>query len=248
MQPRQGAAMRPVINAPATSSRSVSFDVLRRARAEYDEMPGLHLTEKQAARLWGCDADSCRAVLAQLESVGFLAPDSNRRLRPRVATVQAAASPSSFEACRTSTTARLPTLVACLTVIRDWSRSNPGHVPVLMMIEAKDGPFETPMESASSSRFRSTAPASRARPGNAVVFARNHLLTPDRVRGKHPTLAAAIQADGWPLLRAVRGKVLFALDNTDEHRRLRARQPLARRAGVVRQLRGRESPRPPSSR
>ena len=65
--------MSPVINAPATSSRSVSFDVLRRARAEYDEMPGLHLTEKQAARLWGCDADSCRAVLAQLESVGFLA-------------------------------------------------------------------------------------------------------------------------------------------------------------------------------
>ena len=57
---------------PATSPGSVNLDTLRRARAEYDEMPGLHLTDTQAARLWGCDADSCRAVLAQLEGVGFL--------------------------------------------------------------------------------------------------------------------------------------------------------------------------------
>jgi hypothetical protein len=64
--------MSPMINASPTSSRSVNVDVLRRARAEYDEMPGLHLTDRQAARLWGCDADSCRAVLAQLEGVGFL--------------------------------------------------------------------------------------------------------------------------------------------------------------------------------
>ena len=27
-----------------------------------------------------------------------------------------------------------------------------------------------------------------------------------------------LQSDGWPLLRAARGKVLFALDNTDDHR------------------------------
>ena len=38
------------------------------------------------------------------------------------------------------------------------------------------------------------------------------------MRGAHPTLAAAVQKDGWPTLRASRGKVLFALDNTDHHR------------------------------
>ncbi len=41
---------------------------------------------------------------------------------------------------------------------------------------------------------------------------------PIRVRGNHPTLSEAIQSDGWPVLRAVRGRILFALDNTDEHR------------------------------
>ena len=59
-------------DAPIAEPRSTSLDVLRRVRAEYDEMPGLHLTDKQAARLWACDAESCRAVLAELEAAGFL--------------------------------------------------------------------------------------------------------------------------------------------------------------------------------
>ena len=36
--------------------------------------------------------------------------------------------------------------------------------------------------------------------------------------GKHRTLAEAVKSDGWPALRAARGKILFALDNTDAHR------------------------------
>jgi hypothetical protein len=31
-------------------------------------------------------------------------------------------------------------------------------------------------------------------------------------------LAESVQADGWPTLRASRGKILFAFDNTDAHR------------------------------
>ena len=31
------------------------------------------------------------------------------------------------------------TLKACLTTIRDWSRANPWHVPIMIQIEAKDG-------------------------------------------------------------------------------------------------------------
>ena len=50
------------------------------------------------------------------------------------------------------------------------------------------------------------------------VFDAGHVITPDEVRGSRATLAEAIQADGWPRLRAARGKVLFALDNTDQHR------------------------------
>jgi hypothetical protein len=45
---------------------------LRRAQAEFMEMPGLQLTEAQAARLWAFDARLCGAVLAQLVEMRFL--------------------------------------------------------------------------------------------------------------------------------------------------------------------------------
>jgi hypothetical protein len=47
-------------------------DVVRRARAEYLEMPGLHLTAAQAARLWGLEPPICDAVIAQLLNDAFL--------------------------------------------------------------------------------------------------------------------------------------------------------------------------------
>ena len=45
---------------------------VRRAEAEFLEMPGLKLTEAQAARLWSCDADVAVAVLARLTESLFL--------------------------------------------------------------------------------------------------------------------------------------------------------------------------------
>src|SRR5689334_10498457 len=43
-----------------------------RIRAEYLEMPGLHLTWRQAQRLWGLDESTCTVVLAALEEEKFL--------------------------------------------------------------------------------------------------------------------------------------------------------------------------------
>jgi hypothetical protein len=52
---------------------SESFDVaLRRAQAEFLEMPGLQLTEAQAARLWSFDSALCSAVLSELVASQFL--------------------------------------------------------------------------------------------------------------------------------------------------------------------------------
>jgi hypothetical protein len=110
------------------------------------------------------------------------------------------------------------TLKGCLTTIRDWSRSNPWHVPIMVMIEAKDTviadrggvQFVKPVR-VGAAEFRALDDEIRA------VFSEDHMLTPDDVRGKHATLWQAIQSDGWPTLKAARGKVLFALDNTDEH-------------------------------
>ncbi len=108
---------------------------------------------------------------------------------------------------------RCRTFVACLNEVRAWSRAHPGHVPMLVLVEAKDeeipdvglnfvvplpiGPTEL---DALDAEIRS-------------VFAPDEILTPDDVRGERATLAEAIANPGWPTLAETRGRILFALDN-----------------------------------
>ena len=47
--------------------------LLRRARAEYLEMPGLRLTKAQAQRLWGLDPGTSEHVLQALKQTRCLA-------------------------------------------------------------------------------------------------------------------------------------------------------------------------------
>ncbi len=51
--------------------------LLRRVRAEYQEMPGLRLTPAQAQRLFGADRPLCKAVLDALVDARFLCVKSN---------------------------------------------------------------------------------------------------------------------------------------------------------------------------
>lgn len=46
--------------------------VTRRVRAEFDEMPGLSLTEPQAAKLFGIERTVCRDVIDQLIDESYL--------------------------------------------------------------------------------------------------------------------------------------------------------------------------------
>jgi hypothetical protein len=50
---------------------------LRRAQADFMEMPGLQLTEKQAARLWHFDSALCSRVLQTLVESRFLTRSRN---------------------------------------------------------------------------------------------------------------------------------------------------------------------------
>ena len=50
------------------------------------------------------------------------------------------------------------------------------------------------------------------------VFPRPEILTPDDVRGDSDTLPDALRTRGWPRLDDVRGRVMFALDNTGRER------------------------------
>jgi hypothetical protein len=52
---------------------AVDETILRRARAEYLEMPGLRLTSAQAQRLWGLDGRTCDELLTTLTHAHFLA-------------------------------------------------------------------------------------------------------------------------------------------------------------------------------
>jgi hypothetical protein len=47
-------------------------DWIELIRAEYHEMPGLHLTRSQVQRLWNLEIRMCDAVLEALETTGFL--------------------------------------------------------------------------------------------------------------------------------------------------------------------------------
>lgn len=55
-----------------TADSAALEHLVRRAQAEYLEMPGLCLTCRQAQRLWGLDEASCLAVLSALVESGFL--------------------------------------------------------------------------------------------------------------------------------------------------------------------------------
>jgi hypothetical protein len=65
-------------NACEARAREDAFAcALRRARAEFLEMPGLQLTEAQAARLWSFDSALCSAVLSSLVESRFLVRTRN---------------------------------------------------------------------------------------------------------------------------------------------------------------------------
>jgi hypothetical protein len=101
-------------------------------------------------------------------------------------------------------------LIACLKIVRAWSLSHPGHVPVYILLETKtDLPAQyhaTVTEKFTHSVFDALDAEIRS------VFAANELITPDQVRGKHKTLEEAVLHNDWPALAAARGKVAFLMD------------------------------------
>jgi hypothetical protein len=63
--------MATVLRADRGARTSVG-ELTMRIQSEYDEMPGLCLTSRQARRLWGIESDLCALVLGALLEQGFL--------------------------------------------------------------------------------------------------------------------------------------------------------------------------------
>jgi hypothetical protein len=106
------------------------------------------------------------------------------------------------------------TFVGCLKELKAWSMAHRDHVPILITINAKDDSIPMP-GSVTPLKF-DTAAFDALDKEILSVFSRDDLVTPDVVQGGSPTLRDAILRDGWPKLGAVRGKFLFALDESGD--------------------------------
>lgn len=105
-----------------------------------------------------------------------------------------------------------PTLAAALAEMLDWSRENPNHTPIAVLIECKDT-AHPPLPT-------TPIPFTRERLMELEreileVIPLKRILRPDDVRRGEATLPTALVKHGWPTLSETRGKFLFLLDNTD---------------------------------
>jgi len=101
----------------------------------------------------------------------------------------------------------------CLGQIRAWSDAHPGHLPITVQLEAKDGTIPDP-----GLGFVTPIPWSQTTFGQLEaeirsVFPADRVLSPADVRGRSATLRDAVTSGRWPRLDAARGQVLFVLDD-----------------------------------
>jgi hypothetical protein len=104
-----------------------------------------------------------------------------------------------------------PLFVQCLTEVAAWSRANPDHAPLLILMNLKEGAALPAAGAVTPSPFDAAA-MDLIDAEIRSVFPPEALITPDLVRGEAATLRAAVASGGWPSLGEARGKVMFALD------------------------------------
>ncbi|WP_032096188.1 MULTISPECIES: Ca2+-dependent phosphoinositide-specific phospholipase C [unclassified Alteromonas] len=101
------------------------------------------------------------------------------------------------------------TLQLCAKQLLRWSEANPNHFPITVLVNAKESQ-PTFLSKAAPVAF-SVSDYQHLDNEIAHLFG-SKLVTPDRVRGRHHTLRAAITETGWPSVEALRGKFLFLFD------------------------------------
>lgn len=106
------------------------------------------------------------------------------------------------------------TFKMCLQELKSWSEKHPDHYPVFITMNAKDegikrAGFVIPQKFTAAT-FDSLDHEITTYLGKA------HLITPDMVKGRYPTLESAVLHHNWPIIKNVKGKFLFVLDETDD--------------------------------
>jgi hypothetical protein len=106
------------------------------------------------------------------------------------------------------------TFIACLTELKDWSDTHRGHVPITVMIEAKEEVISDPLNLGFTIPLE-FGPEELADVDEEIlrVFTAARVITPDEVRGDYATLEEAVLNGGWPTLEQARGRVMFVFLN-----------------------------------
>lgn len=122
-----------------------------------------------------------------------------------------------FHAADIDVRSRCLRFTRCLETIRDWSRAHPGHLPIFIQLETKEG-----SRPAIGGRYTPTASAPfgqaswrRLHAEIRAVFNEGDLLLPRDVQGRFSSVNAAVRAVGWPTLASSRGRIVFLLLDDD---------------------------------
>jgi hypothetical protein len=132
---------------------------------------------------------------------------------------------------------RCLSLRTALAQLKTWSDANRNHVPVIVHLETKD---ETLRDKVPLPNLTEAAPwdaaacdALDAEIREAFAGAPERIFTPDRLRGSHATLEAAARTGAWPLLSAMRGRVLFVMEGVAPHNYVAGHPSLAGRVCFI---------------
>ncbi|MCL1079864.1 hypothetical protein D5R81_17540 [Parashewanella spongiae] len=108
------------------------------------------------------------------------------------------------------------TLKSCLAKLKNWSDSNPNHLPIAITFNAKSDHINFP-KFAKPQSFSELA--FKALDAEFIKYlGKDNIIKPDDVRGNHKTLKQAVLNEGWPTLEKSRGKFILVLDETGEKR------------------------------
>jgi hypothetical protein len=100
------------------------------------------------------------------------------------------------------------TFTDCVLEIATFSKSNPAHHPLMVLLEIKD------TNDADQRTLDHIETVLQETMGPDL------LVLPKNVQGDHPNLKTAVEEQGWPDLGSLRGKTLFVLHNTGSLREM----------------------------
>ena len=100
----------------------------------------------------------------------------------------------------------------CLQEVAAWSRAHPHHLPIVITLRTNES--KTPMPGATRPLPCDEAALNALESEIQTAFTLDQIFTPDQFQGRYPSQRDAAMAHAWPKLGAVRGKVIFVLDDS----------------------------------